>query len=140
MFLFCFLILLLAILVLFQWQKQLSMQEDYERSRQDLFEIQELIAKIPKKTPSIQSNQSLFFLVTKLTENSQLSSKLTLIQPIENNDGERLNIRLENLYLDQFIAWLEELSKHKSIDIEQLNLTRTEQNTLNFSLILQSQR
>lgn len=92
-------------------------------------------ARVPES--AAPKNRSLFSLVNKEAERLSLSRRIEALRPAardEKNGGERIELRMTGLYLQQAVQWLHALESRPGVRIDSLTLRRTAKNLIDLDM------
>lgn len=81
--------------------------------------------------------RSLFSLVNREAERLSLSRRIEALRPAardEKDGGERIELRMTGLYLQQAVQWLHALESRPGVRIDSLTLRRTAKNLLDLDM------
>lgn len=91
------------------------------------------------RTPEAKAGQarSLFGMVNREAERLALSRRIEALRPAarsEENGGERIELRMAGLYLQQAVQWLHALESHPGVRVDSLTLRRTAKNLVDMDM------
>ncbi len=132
------LILALIIVPLFSYRSEgearvRANQEEYTR----IANLAALV-DVSKKKPQ-QEEISLFGRLNREADRLGLTSNIETLRPLSqrsNDEGERIDLRITGLYLNQGIAWLFALESYPDTHLENLTITRNDANLLDMDMVI----
>jgi type II secretory pathway component PulM len=131
-------VLLLAVaLLLFSYRSE--SEGRLQQARQRCAEIGSLV-KIMAEQPfreAPQSGNPLFARVNREAERLALSRQIEALHPsVADDGGERIDLKMRSVYLDQCVAWIYALESFQDVKIASISLKRTDVNMLDLDMTL----
>jgi len=131
-------VLLFGIMPLFSYRETGSTR--VRNAQRDYTTLSALVALTkPLNQQSGVQDTSLFGRINKEAERLRLSSRIETLRPVvmhNEQGGERIDLRMTGLYLEQSVAWLFALESYTDIRIESLTITRTGNNLLDMDMVV----
>lgn len=125
-----------VILPVFDYRSENASRADRARQRNLSMQLLAGDAARLEQGPA-RTKRSLFALVNNEAERLSLSRHIEALRPAsrrENDDAERIEMRMAGVYLRQGVQWLHALESHPDVRIESLALRRTATNLLDMDM------
>lgn len=137
----CILLMVLFFVIMPLFTYRTTGLERVQTAQENYTSIQNLanVAELSAKQATLAQDTSLFGRINKEAERLMLASRIETLRPVilqDTNGGERIDLRMTDVYLDQTVAWLFALESYPDIRIESLTLTRTGENLVTMDMVV----